>query len=297
MSLGLILAAAGALTSFIGNSKQEDAEKDRVRAERQAALGLKANTAATNAVYSQQADRTAEYYKNQAVDLKNYASTVNANADKFVGEVNALLQKQVKYQNLAADQSLKKSEAEYTQASLNNLRERRVVQAEAITLRGLAISGAYNAGAGEGSGSKAGRVDLGNVARRAGRDNYQNLSNLDQIMAANILYTEFMGQSNQAEADAKTAEYKFEAEQQSFQNLFQVTQAQTTSVFQDQQASLNKQLFSLADKGAGIETTRNIKTGKAGSKAFSGQSISSIGSSIGSLGANFSSQLDSIFTA
>ena len=293
--LGLALAAAGAVVSFIGNSKQEDAEEDRVRAEKEAALGLKRNTKLVNAVYSKQADQTADYYKKQAVDLKQYATAVNTNADKFTGEVNALLQKQVEYQNLAADQSLKKTEAEYTQATMNNMRERRGYIAEAITTRGLALSGAYNAGAGEGSGSKAGREDVENILKRASRDSYHNLSTLNQIMAANVLYTEFMGKSNQAEADSKSLEYKFEADQQTMQNLFVVTQSQTTAKFQDTQATMNKQLFKLADKGANIESTRNIKTGQASSKAASGASISSIGSSVGSIGSSFSGQLDSIF--
>ena len=286
LDLGLLSAGVGIVTEFIGNDKQADAEKARVRAERQRDAQLMRNTAQSNKIQKQLAKNKYETAKKSASVYEQNIGDINNAIKNATAKINDLTNKRVAAQNRAVDARTDRIEAEYSQAKMNNLRDRRENIRNTIMTISAITAGAANKGALGGSGFKAGKADAGTQLTRANAASFMNLGVLDTLLHADQMYQAAISESNMWEAMIATTRNKLDADVRTTENSLKVKQLNVDVAGLEKDYKLQESLFDKETQAARINSVANRKTGAAKADAFEGQAISSIGSSVASFGMN-----------
>lgn len=284
--LGLLSAGVGIITEFIGNSKQEDAEKARVRAERQRDRQLTQNTKQYNDTQKKIAKNKYQTAKKGASVYEKNVGNINDAIKDATAKINTLTNQRVLAQNKAVDARSDRIEAEYNQAKMNNLRDRRENIRNTIMTISAITAGSANKGALGGSGFKAGKADAGTQLTRANAASFMNLGTLDTLLHADQMYQAAMSESNMWEAKIATTRNKLDADVRTTENKMKVKQLNVDVAGLEKDYKLQESLFDTETEAAQINTVANRKTGAAKADAFTGQAISSIGSSVASYGMN-----------
>ena len=286
LDLGLISAGVGIITEFIGNDKEEDAEKARVRAERQRDAQLSRNTAQANEIAKKMAKNKYETAKKSASAYESATKDINAAIQSATDKINTLTQSRVDALNRASDAKGERIQSEYNQAKMNNLRERRENIRNTIATMSATTAAAANKGALGGSGYKAGKADAGVQLSRANAASFINLGILDTLLHADQMYAAAMTDANLWEAKIATTRNKLDADVRTMENTMKVKQLNVDVAGLEKDYKLQESLFDLDTQAARINSTANRKSGAAKSDAYEGSAISSIGSSVAQFGMN-----------
>lgn len=287
VSLGLIAAGVGAITNFIGNDAQEDAEKARVRAERQRDAALFKNTARVNELNKKLAKNKYNTAKKTAKLYENYAKDRNAYVKDATDKLNELVVKRVEAQNKGVEAQEKRIQAEYDQAKMNNLRDRRENVRNALMTLSATTAASANKGALGGSGYKAGKADVGTQLTRAQAASMINIGILDTLRHADQLFAAAQSEANMFEAEAITLKNKTDARLQIMENKYQTKAFNQEVAGMGREYKLTERLYNQDTRAARINSFYNSKTGEAKSDFATGQSISSIGAKIGEVASLF----------
>ena len=281
-----IFGAIGTVVSLIGDDKEEDAEKARVRAENRANKARTANTKKQNKNNKKIADNKTKTAKQTAKAYEDYAKDYNEYVQTQTAKMNELEEKYVAAQNKAVDAKDDRVQAEYEQSRMDNIRERRQYIRQAVMAMSATTAAAANKGALGGSGYRAGKADLGTQLSRGMAASFINLGVLDTLRHADRLYADAMTEANVYKSQQSSLKNETDATLTTMSNTYNVEKTNIEAGGVSRENEYVKANYDLQDDAAAIETRRNRATGAAKSKAMEGNAISSIGSAVSSLGAS-----------